>query len=104
MKREELLQLYREEKDPNVKDRLMLNIKVRFEDVSITKAARSLGKATSWGSKWFSRFAKAGVEGLRNLPRSETRSVIRNHAVPARGRPAAAPLRGSRLSSSGWSG
>ena len=35
---------------------------------------------------------------------SETRSVIRNHAVPARGRPAAAPLRGSRLSSSGWSG
>ena len=70
MKREELLQLYREEKDPNVKDRLMLNIKVRFEDVSITKAARSLGKATSWGSKWFSRFAKADVEGLRNLPRS----------------------------------
>ena len=49
MKREELLQLYREEKDPNVKDRLMLNIKVRFEDVSITKAARSLGKVTSWG-------------------------------------------------------
>ena len=42
MKREERLQLYREEKDPNVKDRLMLNIKVRFEDVSITKAARSL--------------------------------------------------------------
>ena len=38
----------------------------------------------------------------RNI--SETRSVIRNHAVPARGRPAAAPLRGSRLSSSGWSG
>ena len=35
---------------------------------------------------------------------SETRSVIRNHAVPARGRPAAAPLRGFRLSSSGWSG
>ena len=35
---------------------------------------------------------------------TETRSVIRNHAVPARGRPAAAPLRGSRLSSSGWSG
>ena len=51
MKREELLQLYREEKDPNIKDRLMLNIKVRFEDVSITKAARSLGKVTSWGSK-----------------------------------------------------
>ena len=70
MKREELLQLYREEKDPNVKDRLMLNIKVRFEDVSITKAARSLGKVTSWGSKWFNRFAKADVEGLRNLPRS----------------------------------
>ena len=64
------MQLYREERDPNVKDRLILNIKVRFEDVSITKAARSLGKVTSWGSKWFSRFAKADVEGLRNLLRS----------------------------------
>ena len=53
MKREEILQLYREERDPNVKDRLMLNVKVRFEDVSITKAARSLGKVTSWGSRRF---------------------------------------------------
>ena len=62
------MQLYREEKDPNVKDGLMLNIKVRFEDVSITKAARSLGKVTSWGSKWFSRFAKADVEILTAEP------------------------------------
>ena len=38
------------------------------------------------------------------MSQSETRSVIRNHAVPAHGQPTAAPLRGSRLSSSGWSG
>ena len=36
MEREELLQLYKKEKDPNVKDRLMLNIRIRFEDHSIT--------------------------------------------------------------------
>ena len=52
MKREELLQLYREEKDPSVKDRLMLIIKAKFDDASITKAAGSLGRVTSWGSKW----------------------------------------------------
>ena len=69
MEREELLQLYKEEKDPNVKDRLMLNIRVRFENNSITEAAHSLGKVTSWGSKWYRRFAKAGLEGLQNLPR-----------------------------------
>ena len=51
MKREELLQLYREEKDPSVKDRLMLIIKAKFDDASITKAAGSLGRVTSWGSK-----------------------------------------------------
>ena len=70
MEREELLQLYKEEKDPNVKDRLTLIIKVRFDNATITAAARSLGKVISWGSKWCSRFAGAGVRGLRNLPRS----------------------------------
>ena len=69
MKREELLQLYREEKDPSVKDRLMLTIKAKFDDASITKAAGSLGRVTSWGSKWFNRFARDGVERLRNLPK-----------------------------------
>ena len=63
------MQLYKKEKDPNVKDRLMLNIRVRFENHSITEAAHSLGKVTSWGSKWYRRFAKAGLEGLQNLPR-----------------------------------
>ena len=69
MERGELLQLYKKEKDPNVKDRLMLNIRVRFKNHSITEAAHSLGKVTSWGSKWCRRFAKAGLEGLQNLPR-----------------------------------
>ena len=69
MEREELLQLYKKEKDPNVKDRLMLNIRVRFENHNITEAAHSLGKVTSWGSKWYRRFAKAGLEGLQNPPR-----------------------------------
>ena len=64
MEREEILQVYTKETDPNVKDRLMLNIGVRFEDFSITRAARSLGKVTSWGSKWHRRFAEAGVAEL----------------------------------------
>ena len=71
-----LLQMYREEKDPSVKDRLMLVIKVRFEDTSITKAAGALGNITSWGGKWFARFAEAGLDGLRNLPRSGRPALI----------------------------
>ena len=39
MEREELLQRYKEEKDSNVKDRLMLVIRVLFDDVSITRDA-----------------------------------------------------------------
>ena len=31
MKREELLQLYKEERDPNIKDRPMLIIKAKFD-------------------------------------------------------------------------
>ena len=59
MEKEETLQLYREEKDLNVKDRLMLNIRVRFDEASITTTARSLSRVTSWNNKWFNRFAKA---------------------------------------------
>ena len=69
MEREELLQRYKEEKDPNVKDRLMLVIRILFDDVSITRAAGALGKVVSWGSKWFGRFAGEGLKGLQNLPR-----------------------------------
>ena len=58
MEREEMLQLYRDEKDSNVKYRRMLNIKVRFGSASITQTARSLGKVAFWGSKCFSHFAK----------------------------------------------
>ena len=70
MEREETLQAYTKEKDPDIKDRLMVNIRVRFENYNITRAARSLGKVTSWGSKWYRRFAEAYVAGLQNLPRS----------------------------------
>ena len=69
MERRELLQRYKGEKDPNVKNRLMLVVRVLFDDVSITRAASALGKVASWGSKWFGRFAKTGLEGLQNLPR-----------------------------------
>ena len=33
MEREERLQMYREEKDPNIKDRWILVIKVRLEEI-----------------------------------------------------------------------
>ena len=37
----------------------MLNIRVRFDEASITTTARSLSRVTSWNNKWFNRFAKA---------------------------------------------
>ena len=47
MEREELLQRYKEEKDLNIKDRLMLNIRTKFDGVSITTAVCFLGNVTS---------------------------------------------------------
>ena len=38
MEKEELLQKYKEEKDPNVKDKLMLVITLRFDDSNISWA------------------------------------------------------------------
>ena len=67
MEGDEILQAYTKEKNPNVKDRLRLNIRVRFENYSITRAARSLGQVASWGSKWYGHFAEVGVAELQDL-------------------------------------
>ena len=71
MEREELLQLYKNEKDSNVKDRLMLIIKVVFDNDTITAATHSLGSPPNSGAAASNRsirivydeFAAAQVAG-----------------------------------------
>ena len=66
---EELIAAYNEEKDSDVVKRLMLVILVERDEMQRTKAALSLGRARSWGVKWYGRYLREGLPGLRTRPR-----------------------------------
>ena len=55
---EDLITAYNEEKDPDVVKRLVLVILVERDEMQRTKAALSLGRARSWGVKWYGRYLR----------------------------------------------
>ena len=67
MKYKQMLKIRKIEKDPQVRDRIMLNVMVKRDGMSVTKAARFLGMAPSWGVKWHNRYLKEGTAGLQTL-------------------------------------
>ena len=61
MKYKQMLKIRKIEKDPQVRDRIMLNVMVKRDGMSVTRAARFLGMAPSWGVKWHNRYLKEGI-------------------------------------------
>lgn len=68
---ERLNNAYRKEIDSDVKERILLVRRVRFDGQQASKVAeRELHKSRWWAYKWLSRFDKHGLEGLKDQPRS----------------------------------
>ena len=70
MKYKQMLKIRKTEKDPQVRDRILLNVLVKRDGMSVTGAARLLGMAPSWGVKWRRRYLEEGIRGLQTRPRS----------------------------------
>ena len=70
MKYKQMLKIRKTEKDPQVRDRILLNVMVKRDGMSVTGAARLLGMAPSWGVKWHNRYLKEGIAGLQTRTRS----------------------------------
>ena len=70
MKYKQMLKIRKSEKDPQMRDRILLNVMVKRDGISVTKAARFLGMAPPWGVKWHGRYLKGGIAGLQTRPRS----------------------------------
>ena len=67
----ELEALYRSEKDPKVKERLLLVLRVEGDGVIPAHVAGEMHRSRPWTSYWLERFSeKGGVDGLRDKPRS----------------------------------
>ena len=66
----ELFEAYKAEKSAGAVRRMMLVILVERDGMSRTEAAEYLGMARSWGVKWYGRYLREGLSGLRTRPRS----------------------------------
>ena len=64
MKYKQMLKIRKIEKDPQVRDRILLNVLVKRDGMSVTGAALYLGMAPSWGVKWHNRYLGEGIAGL----------------------------------------
>ena len=70
MKYKQMLKIRKSERDPQVRDRILLNVLVKRDGMSVTGAARHLSMAPSWGVKWHNRYLKEEIAGLQTRPRS----------------------------------
>ena len=69
--RSELERLYKKrEVNSNVKERLLLVLKVEGDDIVPSRAAKELHRSRTWASDWLARYREEGIEGLRDRPKS----------------------------------
>ena len=63
--------LYKTEADPDVKERLLLVLKVEGDEMIPARIAKELHRSRTWASDWLlARYKKEGVEGLKDRHKS----------------------------------
>ena len=61
-----LVNLYKKENDPKVKERLLLIIKVREDKQIPFRVVKELHRSNPWASDWLKRYDKEGLKGLKD--------------------------------------
>jgi transposase len=62
---------YRKETNANIKERILLVKRVRYDKQEAANTAETeLGKTRTWAYKWLHRFDKDGIEGLQDKKRT----------------------------------
>ena len=63
--------VYRTEKNVDVRERLLLVRRVLVDNEQAARVAENeFYRSRWWAYKWLKRFADSGLEGLKNLPRT----------------------------------
>jgi putative transposase len=70
MDRQSILEAYKEEKDPKIKERILMVKLYKFDGESSNKIGEKLGHSHAIVLKWTRRFESEGLEGLKDRPRS----------------------------------
>jgi len=67
---------YNDERDADVKERILLIRRVIIDKQHIESAVQELHKSRAWAYKWYKRYNDEGVDGLRDRLRSGKPSEI----------------------------
>ena len=65
-----LVDLYKKENNPKVKERLLLVIRVREDEQVPFRVVKEMHRSNHWASDWLKRYDKEGMEGLKDRPKS----------------------------------
>ncbi len=66
-----LVNLYKKENDPKIKERLLLLvIRVREDGQIPFRVVIEMHRSKAWASDWLKRYDKEGIEGLQDRPKS----------------------------------
>jgi transposase len=68
--RQVLESAYKGEKDGDVRERLLLVLRVEVDGVRPARAVKELHRTRAWATKWLRRFREEGLDGLRTRKRS----------------------------------
>jgi putative transposase len=66
----ELIRLYKKETNLKVKERLLLVIKVKCDNVIPAYASDELHRSRPWALYWLKRYREEGIDGLKNRSKS----------------------------------
>ena len=76
-----MIRSYKKETNLKVKERLLLVIKVKYDNLISAYAADELHRSRPWGLYWLDRFSQEGLEGLKDRPKSGRPSDISEEKV-----------------------
>lgn len=65
----ELVDLYKKERDPKVKERLLLIIRVRCDHQITYRVVKEMNRSNPWASDWLNRYDDEGIGGLKDRPK-----------------------------------
>ncbi len=65
-----LVNLYKKENDPKVKERLLLIIRVREDGQVPFRVVKEIHRSNPWASDWLKRYDEEGMDGLKDRTKS----------------------------------
>ena len=77
----QLVNLYKKEKDPKVKERLLLVIRVMCDHQIPYHVVKEMNRSNPWTSDWLKRYDNEGIDGLKESKKWQKTRVTKRDRV-----------------------